>query len=300
MGKAKMQRFVVTGACGQLGSELCRQLGEDAMAKTHENFDLLDFARVRSVIPSIRPDAVVHTAGFVPEHKPRTPNSNAEMWRINVQATANLVKVCAEEGIPFLFISANRVFGAEQRTAPYEEHDTAAPSDAFGFSKLAAECVVYQQAATCSARSWEQGFRWWVVRTGNLYERPWRAGRNFAYHFVSEAKARKVPFAAPPEVYSTFGYVPHVAKGLMRIMRNPDAYSDGIYHLANRGRASWYEVLDRMARNADLRRALVADPEAPNYPNKNTALQTHQLFDDLPTWQEGVDEFCYELKRSHS
>jgi nucleoside-diphosphate-sugar epimerase len=56
--------IVVTGCRGQLGAELCRQFGAEAVGFDLPEFDLTDRAAVVAVLSAIQPRAVVNAAAF--------------------------------------------------------------------------------------------------------------------------------------------------------------------------------------------------------------------------------------------
>lgn len=297
-----MQKVLVTGACGQVGHELCQQLGADAMPKTRENFDISNFEMVNRVLPTLRPDVVVHAAGWVPELVEQKHRDTMAMWQVNVLATTNLLRRCVSLGIPFLFISSNRVFGRDGLSRPRKERDVPVPADAFGVSKLNAETMVLQEAAMCNLAALERGYRWWIVRTGHLFERPWRASRNFVYQFVTESRARVAPAAICSQGSTSFTYVPHLVTSLLQIIRHPEAYPDGIYHAANQGHADWCEFFTCLAKEAGLKRKVIPAQTAresaypPSCTGFDTALRVSEEFTKTPCWRESVREYCSVMR----
>ena len=57
-------KVLILGADGQLGSELCRQFGDQAIATTRRDLDISDRRQVLSKVASIRPDVLINTAAY--------------------------------------------------------------------------------------------------------------------------------------------------------------------------------------------------------------------------------------------
>ena len=55
-------RIVITGAKGQLGRELCRQLGEAAVGLDLPEFDLTNARQVAEELLRLRPTALINCA----------------------------------------------------------------------------------------------------------------------------------------------------------------------------------------------------------------------------------------------
>lgn len=110
--------------------------------------DLTRLPEIRENLQVIRPDAVIHAAA---QASPNFCQLNPEQSRrINVEATLNLVSLCADLRIPFVFISSDMVFDGLK--PPYREDDPACPVCIYGEQKAEAESVVlksYPLALVC-------------------------------------------------------------------------------------------------------------------------------------------------------
>lgn len=136
------RRVLVTGACGAVGSQLCRRLrtlgpaallqlddDEEALARlTAESttgrsavVDIRDGPRVEAVFAELRPELVLHTAGFNNDPRPleRRPS---EAVRANVLGTRNLARAALRQQVErFVLVSTDQaaepvsVLGATRR-----------------------------------------------------------------------------------------------------------------------------------------------------------------------------------------
>ncbi|MFM7426700.1 MAG: SDR family oxidoreductase [Elainella sp.] len=110
--------------------------------------DLTDFASLKLIIQSLRPDAVLHVAAL---SSPNACQSQPELsHQINVIASCNLAGLCADAQIPCLFTSSEQVFDGRQ--PPYRETDPVCPINTYGEHKAAAEAGMqarWPQVAIC-------------------------------------------------------------------------------------------------------------------------------------------------------
>ncbi len=152
-------KIAVTGCGGQLGSVLCRLLGEAALPLDVPEFDLTDRGRVRSVLLAQSPSAVINTAAYT--QVDRAEQDVERCLRINSEGVGHLAGVCRELDCPLVQISTDYVFGLDTtRSSPYREDDEPGPQGVYAQSKLGGE----RQAA-----AWQRHL---IVRTCGLYGRP--------------------------------------------------------------------------------------------------------------------------------
>src|SRR6185437_11964448 len=152
-------RIAITGAGGQLGSELCRQLGAAAWPLDVPEFDLTDRESVRRALAAVQPTAVVNTAAYTLVD--RAEQDAERCWKINAEGVGYLVESCRELDCPLLQISTDYVFGRDTtRTRPYREEDEPGPAGVYAESKLGGERC---EAAWCKHV---------IVRTCGLYGFP--------------------------------------------------------------------------------------------------------------------------------
>lgn len=166
-----MKTVLVTGSNGLLGQKLTEKiLAENrcnliATAKggnryplksgyIYAEMDILNPKQVKAVIEQYRPDAIIHTAAMT---NVDTCHENQEACTaLNVEATENLVSICASHQIQFIYISTDFVF--DGLNGPYLEDDLPNPLSFYGHSKLQAENLVKASTAP-----------WVILRTILVY-----------------------------------------------------------------------------------------------------------------------------------
>src|SRR5262245_37882891 len=106
-----MERILLIGANGQLGSDLARVLaGPRLVALTRRELDVTDAAAVERVIGERRPDVVVNTAAF---HRVDDIEADPEpAFRTNASAVHHLARACTRHAARLVHFSTDYVFGA--------------------------------------------------------------------------------------------------------------------------------------------------------------------------------------------
>jgi len=109
--------IVITGAHGQLGSELCRQLGVGAVGVDLPEFDLSEAATVKSRLRQLHPRVVVNTGAYT--QVDRAENDADRCRAVNATAVTTLAHACADLDCPLIQLSTDYVFcGVHDRAVP--------------------------------------------------------------------------------------------------------------------------------------------------------------------------------------
>ena len=156
-----MNKLLITGAGGFLGSAVCRAasalwqvygvvFSHSADLDPHAVFraDLTREKEVNRVMDAVLPHVVIHTAAMA---DPNTCQANpAQSGKTNVDAAVFIAKWCADHGIPMVFTSSDLVFDGQH--APYRESDPVNPVNLYGEQKARAETEIlkiHPEAAVC-------------------------------------------------------------------------------------------------------------------------------------------------------
>jgi dTDP-4-dehydrorhamnose reductase len=158
-------RLLLTGASGQLGAYLLRELRNQEViawsgSRTGELFglplrpvDLANREAVTTAFAEARPDLIVHTAGITTVSDCHRDPKRAR--QVNVEGSALLAELAARRQARLLFVSTDLVFDGEK--GGYREGDAVGPLSVYGKTKVAAEQAVVSYPAAV------------VVRVGLLY-----------------------------------------------------------------------------------------------------------------------------------
>ncbi len=158
-------KILVTGASGQLGYDVVRELERRGMAcrgVSSQDFDLTSPEAVRAYVKDYAPDAVVHCAAYTAVDQ--AEDERDLCWAVNAEGSRVLASVCQEIGAKMLYISTDYVFPGEGDRL-YEPEDPVGPLNLYGKSKLAGEEAVREFLA-----------RYFIVRISWVFG---LNGRNF-------------------------------------------------------------------------------------------------------------------------
>jgi dTDP-4-dehydrorhamnose reductase len=268
-------RILIAGAGGQLGRALPPALtGYDLIALPRVQLDITDLIAVREALAVHRPDLVVNGAAYT--NVDGAQSDSLAAYRLNAVGPRNLALATAERGIPLVHVSTDYVFdGVAER--PCHEYDAPNPQSVYGRSKLAGE----QAVAAHNPRHY-------LVRTAWLYH---TEGRNFPNTMLALAAKSEVRVVS--DQYGSPTYAPHLAAAIGRLI---ETGAFGVYHLAGRGGASWFELTRRLYVLAGLQTAVhpVATADFPRPAPRPrysvlTTIQSPEIL--LPPWEEGLAAF---------
>jgi len=289
-------RVAVTGAYGQLGSELCRLLGADAVPLEIDTLDLTDGPAVEKALADLRPDAVVNCAAYT--RVDRAESEPQQCRAVNATALEHLARACKRLECPLVQISTDYVFGGEpDRTTPFRENDPPSPRGVYARTKFEGE-----QAAARHLR------KHLIVRTCGLYARPTdERAVNFVRTMLRLAHTGK-ELRVVADQHCTPSYVPHVARAVLFLLGVPHGAPAlwGIYHVVNRGATTWYEFAAEVFRLAgvdvSLRPITTAEYGAaaprPAYSVLDTA-KYHALGGPaMPDWRTALAEYTSQWKEA--
>lgn len=214
-------RWLITGAGGQLGTDLCAALaGEDVHALRHTDLDIADAAAVARVIAGIRPDVVVNAAAYTAVDAAEQDEDAA--YRVNAAGPGVLAAALSGASARMIHVSTDYVFAGDA-SRPYEVNDPTGPKSAYGRTKLAGEIAVRELLPEAS----------YVVRTAWLYG---ATGDNFVKTMARLERSRDTVDVVDDQRGSPT-WSADLARGLAELGRS--AAPPGIYHCTNAGDTTW-------------------------------------------------------------
>lgn len=282
--------IAVTGASGQLGGELCRQLGREAVGLDLPDFDLTRHARVRQTLLDLRASAVINAGAYT--QVDRAEQDRERCWAVNAEAVGCLAQACCELACPLVQVSTDYVFGRDtSRTVAYREDDVPAPLSVYGESKLAGE----RQAA-----AWRRHL---IVRTCGLYglPGPLTSGSSFVDTILRLGRQPQADkhLRVVGDQRCTPSYVPHVARAILFLLRGG---AQGTFHVVSSGATTWYDFALEILRQAHIEATVERITSAeygslaarPGFSLLDTS-KYHALDGPaMPAWQDALAEYLAE------
>jgi len=278
-------KVAITGAAGLFGQGLVAAFStrHQVIPLTRAEADITDAEALRAVLERIRPDLIVHSAGI-----PDIDTCEADpalAFRVNDQGTRNVADAARHVGAGLAHISTDAVFDGRKVT-PYVETAPTAPNTVYGRSKLQAE-----QAVKALERHW-------IFRVPVLFG----PGK---INFV-EKGLRKVAAGEEYKVASDqLGCAIHTLDAGLKIMEVAEAGRYGLYHLANQGACTRFELARAAVELAGLDPAkVVGVPDAlmqRRAPRLKYAVMEMEALRRaglaLPRpWQEALADYVHSVK----
>lgn len=278
-------KVLVTGASGQLGYDVCRELtarGVENCGVSSKEMDITDPQAVLDFVMAYKPDMVIHCAAYTKVDQAEEEAEKA--FAVNGNGTRNIAQACQKLHVKMLYISTDYVFPGTGEQF-YEVDDPKGPLNVYGKSKLEGELAVQELL--------EQYF---IVRISWVFG---EHGNNFVKTMLRLAEQHQTIRVVDDQVGSPT-YTRHAAQAICDIINSKNY---GIYHLTNSGICSWAEFAREIFHIAN--RSVSVIPIASDaYPTKAVRPHNSRLsksasdalgWTPLPDWRTALYEYLGEI-----
>lgn len=273
--------YIVSGAKGQLGSDVCALLKARNIPHTGIDVDTLDITDEKAVEDFFNENEVscfIHCAAYTAVDKAESEKDLC--MAVNFKGVENIAKQCGKYGVKMLYVSTDYVFGGKG-DEPFETDDEKAPLSVYGESKYLGEKAVEKYCP-----------KHFIVRTSWVFG---EKNTNFIATMLRLAETREEINVVSDQIGSPT-YSKHLALLICSIAES-DKY--GTYHGTNEGFCSWSDLAKKAFEIAG-KNVMVNPIKTEEYPTaaqrpKNSRLSKRSLdengFERLPKWEEAVREY---------
>ena len=273
-------KILLFGSSGMVGTaieKLCARKGISCAALNHEDLEITDLDAVKAAIEKNKPDVVINASAIVGINKCELEPQR--VFEVNTIAVSNLAKICEKHGITLIQPSSHAVFDGKKE-GYYTEDDLPNPTSIYSTSKYISE---YFAKNLCT--------RHYVCRLGALLGTRRTANKGFVGTLIERIKKGEEIKAADDRIESPT-YSMDTAEVLISLLQEEKPF--GIYHVANSGMPSYYDMaakfIEILKVNVNLVRTKDKDFKTLVYNPLRTPLSSVKL-EPLRSWQDALTEY---------
>jgi len=278
------ERILVTGANGQLGSELKVLVTYSQDHYTFVDRAILDLSSTDAITAYFEEnsfDIIINCAAYTEVDKAESDKEMA--YAMNHKAVETLAYIAKDQNIRLIQVSTDYVFDGNH-CKPYVETDTANPQNVYGASKLAGEEAILKIHPQNTI----------IIRTSWLYS---SFGANFVKTMLHLGKERD-ELAVISDQVGTPTYAGDLAKAIVEIIPKLNNETVEIYHYSNEGVCSWYDFAKAIFElskvtckvNAINTRAYPTPAIRPHYSVLNNVKIKEAYSITVPYWRDALKE----------
>lgn len=289
----RKKQVLVTGADGQLGSELKRLLKQnplkfDASFAGRHDLDIADKKAVENFFARHRDfDFVINCAAYTAVDKAETDIENCN--KVNIAGVTNIVDAIIGSSTRLIQISSDYVFDG-CKTLPYTEADAINPLSVYGSSKAKAEQIILDNVPEAV-----------IIRTGWLYS---SYGNNFVKTILKKAR-ESAELKVVADQTGTPTYAADLADMILTAMTHNLDIPGGIYNFSNEGTATWYDFAKAIAELSGSTCVITPCSTAeyktaanrPTYSVLDKTKTKQTLGIEIPTWRDSLSRCLAEIRK---
>ncbi len=283
-----MTKILVTGAYGQLGSEI-RDMQDNYpdsgfVFVDREEMPLDDLGKVSEVLEKVRPDIIVSCGAYTAVDRAESEPELVDV--INHQAVAVMAAWAEQNGKKLIHISTDYVFQGNSDT-PLKEDEPTDPINVYGLTKQRGERAILDSGADAV-----------IIRTAWVYS---SYGANFVKTMIRLMGKRDEISVISDQIGSPT-YARDLAKAILDIVHG-GKWENGIYHFSNEGTISWYDfaVAIRDLNKLDCHIESIPTEKYPTPAKrpKYSMLDKSKIRDtfgvEVPDWEESLRDMLTRL-----
>lgn len=285
-----MSNILVTGANGQLGSEL-KDLSSlypnDTFIFTDvAELDICNHMAVKEFIVNNCINTIINCAAYTAVDKAESEPELAD--QINHIAVANFARLSKDNNIKLIHISTDYVYDGTNYK-PYIETDTPNPKSVYGQTKLDGELAIQKINPANTI----------IIRTSWVYS---NYGNNFVKTMLRLGKERKELGVIVDQI-GTPTHARDLAKTVLEIFPNINNKNVELFHFSNEGVCSWYDFAKAIFEikginvkvNAIETFQYLTAAKRPSYSVLNKSKIKNKFQIEIPNWKDSLIVYLQRL-----
>lgn len=288
-----MSNILVTGANGQLGSDLKELVEKQNLTnfffKNRTTLDICTKEDIEKIIKENSISVIINCAAYTAVDRAEQEEETAD--KINHQAVAFLGELAKEYNLKLIHISTDYVFNGKNYK-PYIETDEVQPQGAYGRTKLNGEKALLKINPKNSI----------IIRTSWVYS---SYGNNFVKTMLRLGMERDSLGVIFDQI-GTPTYAKDLAQTILDILPKLENNEIEIYHFSNEGAISWYDFAKEIMKMG--KRDCIINPietkdyptpaSRPHYSLLNKAKIKEKFNIKIPYWKDSLKECISKLEES--
>lgn len=275
-----MTKILITGANGQLGTELRNLLDERGVAYDAfdaKYMDITDQQAVDAKFDALKPAVVYHCAAYTAVDKAEDEGKQVN-WRVNEDGTRNVAAAAKRVGAKLVYISTDYVFDGTN-SDEYQVDDPTNPKNEYSKAKLAGERAVKEKTDD-----------YYIIRTSWVFG---KYGKNFVYTMLRLAKDHD-KLTVVDDQFGRPTWTRTLAEFMTYLVDHEEPF--GTYQLSNENSCSWYEFAKEILKDQDVEVAPVPSEAYPQkaYRPRHSIMSLSKAEEtgfEIISWQEALAKF---------
>jgi dTDP-4-dehydrorhamnose reductase len=285
-----MAKILVTGATGQLGSEI-KVLSSlypqhQFSFTTKEELPLENVEAIKSFFQGNKIDYCINCAAFTTVDKAESEKEKA--FLINAEAVGELAAICLEHGTKLIHISTDYVYDGSVHQ-PVKEENAVGPVNIYGESKLKGEQLALQKNPSAL-----------IIRTSWVYS---SFGNNFVKTMMRLFKERS-EINVINDQFGSPTYAADLAEVIMKFIEgieNGKSFS-GLVNYSDSGVTTWFQFAEEIKSLVNSNCKINPIPTAsyptpakrPLYSVLDTSKIKELLHLQIPSWKQSLKK-CIDI-----
>lgn len=278
-------KILVTGAKGQLGTELCHLLDEKNIkyiGTGSSDLDITNKEAVDNYFSEFQPEIVYHCAAFTAVDAAEEEPGRTANFEVNVNGTRNLANASEKLGATLVYISTDYVFDGSN-TEMYAENSETNPMNEYGYAKLLGERIVSSIMS-----------KYYIIRTSWVFG---KYGKNFVYTMLNLAQTHD-QLTVVNDQLGRPTWTRTLAEFMNYVVDNKISF--GLYQLSNDGSCTWYGFAKAILKHSNTKVIPVTSTEYPQkaYRPRHSIMNLKKAKStgfEIINWRQALEEMLKTL-----